>query len=117
MDTASMNLAARLPLGRGSLGATHHAPAAQVRHEFFLQNATGLNEQAAVDGLMRQLHRAVIVMDRLEPACDLLRRPAIVQLPGDDFPEPAVDRECAVFGAFGLVPRLLVSGYSRAQCA
>src|SRR6266404_7730241 len=62
-------------LRRATLGLAHLPRRAQVRHEFLLQHPAGLNEEAAIDRLMRDLHILIEGELALQPPRDLLRRP------------------------------------------
>jgi hypothetical protein len=48
---------------------------AQMSHQLLLQDASHLNEQAAIDRFVREQHVRVGWVLLLEPAGDLLRRP------------------------------------------
>ncbi len=53
-----------------------HPAGAQVGGQLLTQRTAGLHEQGAVDALVGHLHLRVVWMADLEPAGDLLRRPA-----------------------------------------
>ena len=57
-----------------ALGATH--PPRSTQLQFLLQHAAGLDEEAAIDRFVRYLHVSVGWELLLQPAGDLLRRPA-----------------------------------------
>src|SRR4029434_9036365 len=51
----------------------HHAAAPQMLHQFLLQSAAGLDEQAAIDGLGGHLTARIVWIGALEPTGNLLR--------------------------------------------
>ena len=63
-----------------ALGATHPPRSTQLRRQFLLQHAAGLDEEAAIDRFVRYLHVSVGWELLLQPAGDLLRRPLQRQL-------------------------------------
>ena len=58
-----------------ALGAAHQPRSAQMCCQLFLQHATGLDEEAAIDRFVRYLHVLVGWELLLQPTGDLLRRP------------------------------------------
>ena len=52
-----------------------------MRHQLLLQSPAGLDEQAAIDGLVGHLIAPVFRIRSLQPACDLLDRSAVARLP------------------------------------
>src|ERR1700748_458518 len=63
--------------------------------QLLLQGAAGLNEGAAVDGLVGHVVALVAWMSMLEPTSDLFRRPQHPQLLGHDAGQCAVLRQLA----------------------
>src|SRR5262249_10205914 len=55
--------------------AAHSPLRLQVVHQLFFQYSTSLNEQTAVDGLVRHAHTLVIGILGLQPSGNLLGRP------------------------------------------
>ena len=51
----------------------HHPGAPQMLHQFLLQGAAGLDEEAAIDGLGRHLKARIVGIGVLEPTGNLLR--------------------------------------------
>ena len=51
----------------------HHSGAPQMRHQFLLQGAAGLDEEAAIDGLVRHVTAHIVWIGALEPTGNLLR--------------------------------------------
>src|ERR1700688_443135 len=58
-----------------ALGATHPPCSTQMCRQLLLQDAAGLDEEAAIDRFVRYLHIWVARELLLQPAGDLLRRP------------------------------------------
>jgi hypothetical protein len=75
------DLTAPAPLGAGVTGTADRPPRAQMREQLPLQHPTGLNEQAAIDRLMRHVPGRIIRIAALEPTGDLLGRPVPLELP------------------------------------
>src|SRR5713226_10483591 len=76
--------------------------------QLLLQHPTGLDEETSIDGLGRHAHSLVAGVRPHKPARDLLRRPVLGELSGDDAAQPRVARQEARLGPAGLVPRSLV---------
>src|SRR5450631_1576267 len=58
----------------------YRAGAAQVRNQLFLQHATRLDEEAAVNRLVRHPHTFIVAIGSFKPSGDLLRRPVNPEL-------------------------------------
>src|SRR5665213_377848 len=67
-------------LHAGMPRAADCSPGSKMLEQFLLQHPTGLDEQAAVDRLVRHLIVRLPRVGALEPASDLLRRPFSLQL-------------------------------------
>ena len=80
----------------------------QVRLQILLQDPTGLNEQAAIDRLVRHLIRLVIRVSALQPAGNLLGRPVPLEPGGNKLPQPPMRRQLTPLGAQSPIPGLLV---------
>ena len=63
-----------LSLRRGALGSPYPPPRSQMPCQFFLEDATGLNEQALIDGFVGHLHLLIIRKRPPQLAGDLFGR-------------------------------------------
>jgi hypothetical protein len=67
---------------RGTRPPDRAAPT-QMRHQLAFQGAPCLHEQAQIDLLVRHPHSLIVREAVLQPARDLLWRPLLLELPGD----------------------------------
>ena len=74
----------------------HASLRTQVVQQFFFQHSAGLNEQAAVDGLVGHAHVLVVGIVGLQPSGNLFRRPVQDQFTRNDVPQLAVPGEKAL---------------------
>ncbi len=79
-DGDSVNDLSQSALCGAALGLTHLPRRPQMRHQLFLQHATGLKKKTSIDRLVRYLHALVGSELPLQPAGDLLRRPLQCEL-------------------------------------
>ena len=103
------DLAPRLACRACSLAPPHDPAAAKMGHQFLLENATRLNEQAFVDRLMRHLHLLVLRVFCPQPPGYLLRRPLVRELLGDKLLDGWCAFQQARLGATAAVPRPIFS--------
>jgi hypothetical protein len=99
----TIRLANRMP------GTADRPSRAQMRLQLLLQHPAGLNEQAAIDRLVRHPIRLVIRIGALQPAGNLLRRPVLFQLAGNKPPHIIIGRQLAQLGTQRSIPGSLVS--------
>src|SRR3954469_22408640 len=88
------DLAAPLPLGAATLSASHCPSAPQTCDEFPLEHSARLQIKATVDRLVRNPNCGAAPC-RSEPTGDLLRRPVLLQLLGNELAELLVLRQKA----------------------
>src|ERR1700680_2129844 len=88
--------------------ATHAPLRPQVVHQLSFQYATGLNEQATVDGLVRHADALVVGILLLQPPGNLLGRPVQDQFTRNDVPQLAVHGQQAALGSQSRLPSLSV---------
>jgi len=110
------NLPRLQPAAHRLLTAANRTSGAQVRAEFPLQCSARLEEQGAVDRLMRHLHLRRIGIRRHEPPADLLWRPLRGQFPRHGSTEPRRLHETAGFRPFRLVPGASVRPFGSIVC-
>src|ERR1700689_1884082 len=75
-----------------------------------LQHAPGLNEQTAIDRLVRHPERLVLGVVEPQPPGDLLRRPVALQKPRDDSPQLRVCGQLTRLGPQRPMPGLSIRG-------
>src|ERR1700730_9176351 len=88
--------------------ATHAPLRPQVVHQLSFQYATGLNEQATVDGLVRHADALVVGILLLQPPGNLLGRPVQNPFTRNDVPQLAVHGQQAALGSQSRLPSLCV---------
>src|SRR6266568_2910542 len=86
--------------------------AAQVPGQLLAQRPPGLDKQRQADRLMRHAHLRVIGIARLQPARDLLRRPAQLQLALNDRTQPRAPAQPGRLGTVRQAKGPPVSGTS-----
>src|SRR6516225_262233 len=79
-----------------------------MAQQLLLQYPTRLNEQAAVDCLVRHLAGLVFRIRSLQPAGDLLGRPIQSEPFRNGPPEPRIGRQFTTFRTTSAVPGLLI---------
>src|SRR5690242_8710797 len=86
-----------------------HAPlGAQVVQQLLFQRSTRLNEQAAVNGLVRHAHALVVGITVLQPPGNLFGRPVQKQFTRNDIPQLLVHGQQAALGPQSRLPSLSV---------
>src|SRR6476646_10748375 len=75
-----------------------------------LQYASGLDEQTAIDRLVRHPERLVLGVLESQPPGDLLRRPVALQKPCDDSPQLRVCGQLTRLGPQCPMPGLSIRG-------
>ena len=104
------DLAALVSLG-GRMARTPDRPLrTQMRLQLLLQDASGLDEQAAIDRLVRHAICLVTGIRALQPAGNLLGRPVLLELAGDDPPQRLMHCQLAPLRTQCPVPRSPVRG-------
>jgi hypothetical protein len=96
--------------------AANRAVGAQVLDQRFFKHSASLNEQAAIDRLVRHPERLILGMGTLQPPGDLLRRPVVPELRGHDVPQVRVCGELTRLRSQGSTPGLSIRRRS-AICA
>src|SRR5579884_432998 len=86
------------------------AARAQMCLQVLLQDTAGLDEQAAIDRLVRHLAGLVAGIGVLEPPRNLLWRPVVRQLGSDQLPQLFMPRELALLRPESAIPCPLVRG-------
>src|SRR5215475_4265653 len=81
----------------GMTRAPHVPLRAQLVHQLFFQYAPRLNEQAAVDGLVRHAHALVVGTASFQPSGNLLGRPVQHQFTRNDIAQLAVHGKQTTF--------------------
>src|SRR5215218_8646858 len=76
-----------------------------------LEDATALDKEAAVDGLVRYLHLRIARIRHAEPVADLLRRPLCRQFSGNDTTQSRPRRESAGLRTTGACPRTTIRAF------
>ena len=98
--------AGRSCCSRAASGGSHGPSANTLK--ILLQNATSLDEQAAIDRLVRHLVSLVIGIGVLQPPRNLLGRPIILQLGSDQLPQLFMPCQLAQLWTQGAIPGTLV---------
>src|SRR5579863_5853258 len=88
--------------------ATDPPLGSQVPHQLLFQRSSRLNEQAAIDGLVRYVHRLIPGKLVLQPSGNLLRRPVQHQFTRNDLPQLPVDGQKTALGPQGRLPSLVI---------
>src|SRR4030095_1624787 len=83
---------------------------AQVLDQRFFEHAAGLNEQTAIDRLVRHPQCLILGVVTLQPPGDLLRRPVASELRGHDSPQVRVPRELTRLRTPSPTPSLPIPG-------
>jgi hypothetical protein len=90
--------------------APNRPPRSQMLQQLFSQDAARLDVEAAIDGLVRHVQGLRPRKRPLEPAGDLLWRPAQLQFLRTSLPQPSMDRQLARLWPERMLPGLAVSG-------
>src|ERR1700730_2982477 len=85
---------------------------AQMLDQCLFKHAPGLNEQTAIDRLVRHPERLVLGVVEPEPPGDLLRRPVALQKPRDHSPQLRVCGQLTRLGSQCPTPGLSIRGRS-----
>ena len=80
-----------------------------MRDEFFFQHAVGMDEQRAVNRLVRHAPTVMVAKFPGKPGRDLLRRPVQTQLLGDQQGQRRLLRQAAGLGTLRTAPSLPIS--------
>src|SRR4030095_3030430 len=91
--------------------AAERAMSPQVLSQLFLKRPAGLDEQRAVDRLVRHPKRLIFGVGTVQPPGDLLRRPVVPQLPVHDAAQVRVCGELTRLGAQRSTPGLSIRGF------
>src|SRR6478752_3754092 len=76
--------------------------------KLFSQHSPRLNEEAAIDSLVRHVQTHLVRIGPFEPAGDLFRRPIQCELAGHYIPELPIQCESAQFWTTRPVPGMLI---------
>ena len=100
----NLPLSRRLPLRRLSKPTS----CSEVLDELSFEYAARLDEQRAINGLVRDMHRLICWIPALQPPCNLFRRPVLLELGCHHAPQAAVRCQLARLRSFCGVPRALL---------
>ena len=78
--------------------------------QLLLEDAARLDEQAAIDRLVRHLMSLVVGIGVLQPPRNLLRRPVLLKPGSDQLPQLFMHRQLAGLRSQGSIPRPAVRG-------
>ena len=87
---------------------THPPSSPQVLQQLFLQGTASLDEERAIDRLVRHLARLVLRIRALEPPGHLVRRPLELQLVSHNTCERRALREFTALRTLRPIPRGLI---------
>src|SRR5580692_10241839 len=88
--------------------AANSTLAAKMLNQLLFQHSPRLNEQAAVNRLVRHAHPLVLGILTLQPSGNLFRRPVQDEFTRNDLLQPHVKGEQAPLGPQGRLPGLLI---------
>src|SRR4030095_8241918 len=91
--------------------ATDGPPGPQMQQELLFQHAACLDEQTAIDRLVRHTQRLMLWAVTLQPPGDLLRRPIASEVPGHDAPQFWVPRELTRLRTPSSIPGSPIPGF------